>query len=80
MPKIRLGSRTSISSSSTQNAKKMIKVDFYVTDVMNFDKNVKKSFVLKIESGVSRVSGGKSSLKFAKKEKNHALEENHRKS
>ena len=52
----------------------MTKVDFYVTDVMNFDKNVKKSFVLKIESGVSRVSGGKSSLKFAKKAKNHALE------
>ena len=30
-------------------------LDFYVTDVMNFDKNVKKSFLLKIESGVSRV-------------------------
>ena len=41
---------------------------------MNVDKNVKKSFILKIRSGVSRVSGGKSSLEVAKNAENPALE------
>ena len=52
----------------------MKKLDFFVTDVMNVDKNVKKSCILKIQSGVSRVSGDKSSLEFAKNAKNHGLE------
>ena len=51
----------------------MRKLDFYVFRIINFDKNVKKSSISKIGSGVSRVSSGKSSLKFAKKAKNHEL-------
>ena len=41
---------------------------------MNFDKNVKKSFILKIQSGISKISGGKRSLEFAENAKNDVLE------
>ena len=52
----------------------MTKLDFYVTDVMNFYKNVKKSSSSKIQSGVFEVPSCKSSQEFAKKSKNHVLE------